>query len=58
MAKPKQFTERVLASTGKARCARLIEPLLADDEDRADLIREAVEREIQRRERELRRVQK
>ena len=57
MAKPKRFTERVLARFREGTLAR-IEPLLADDEDRADLIREAVEREIQRRERGLRKMRK
>jgi hypothetical protein len=53
MAKPKQFIERVLARFREGTIER-IKPLLAEREAVADLIRDAVEREIQRRERELR----
>lgn len=51
----KEFTERVLAPFRDGTLARIAK-VLSGDEDRTSFIREAVERELARREREKKRA--
>jgi hypothetical protein len=51
----KQWTERIQLPMADGTTAR-IDVLLADDEVRLDFIREAIEREIKRREREAKKT--
>lgn len=51
VARPKKFTEEMLARFVADTFAR-IAAVLRPDEDRADFVREAVERELKRRERQ------
>ena len=53
MARPKKFVEEMVARFLAGTFAR-ISGVLRDGEDRADLVREAVDREVARRERESR----
>lgn len=53
----KEFTERVLAPFRDGTLARIAR-VLAGDEDRTSFIREAVERELKRRERDKKRDRK
>lgn len=48
MGRPKQFHERLLLPLPKGETAR-IDLVLSDGETRLDMIREAIEREIKRR---------
>lgn len=50
MARPKRYIEDMLARFAEGTFAR-IAALLRGDEDRADFVREAVDRELKRRER-------
>jgi len=50
----KEFTERILAPFRDGTLARIAK-VLSGDEDRTSFIREAVERELARREREAKR---
>lgn len=51
MARPKKYIEDMAARFVEGTFAR-IQAVLAPGEDRADLVREAVERELQRRKRQ------
>lgn len=53
MARPKKFVEEMLARFAAGTFAR-VAAVLRPGEDRADLVREAVDRELRRRERESR----
>ena len=50
VARPKKFVEDMVARFAEGTFARL-QAVLRPNEDRADLVREAVERELKRRER-------
>lgn len=51
MARPLKFTETMLARFPEGTFERIKKVLSADGEDKASLVREAVERELKRRER-------